>query len=153
MFLIFFKIYTLHNNNIIWLLVIYSYHWISVMWIRIYCIWIRIHKVWSIRIRIQFGSRSIKSPNFQNIFSFLKVKWYTYFLKHQHLPFFRFRLKKYYFLRNFFWWLNWAFPLILSVILYLWIRIRIRIHITAEFKVQKSFQRHILFPNVCIITY
>ena len=39
-----------------------------VMRIRIDCIRIRIHKVWSIRIRIQAGSRSIKSPNFQNIF-------------------------------------------------------------------------------------
>ena len=48
--------------------------------------------------------------------------------KHQHLLFFRFRLEKYNFLQNnVFCLLNSAFSFILSVILYLWIRI----HITA----------------------
>ena len=48
--------------------------------------------------------------------------------KHQHLLFFRFRLEKYNFLRKKnLCWLNSVFPFILSVILYLWIRIRIHI--------------------------
>ena len=53
------------------------------MWIRIDCI----------RIRIQAGSRSIKSANFQNIFKFLKVKKTLNFSSHSEPTFVRFRLK------------------------------------------------------------
>ena len=102
----------------------------AVMWIRIDRI--RIHKIWSMRIRIQAGSRSIKSPTFQNIFQFLKVKkkiWVEWGGGRQQTSapaLFRFRLEKYNFpaKKKDFCWLNSAFPFILSVILYLWIRIR-----------------------------
>ena len=72
----------------------------SVMWIWIDCI--RIHKIWS--IRIQSGSRSIKSPNFQNngirSASEVWVEWGGGCQQISAPSFLRFRLEKYNFLRK-----------------------------------------------------
>ena len=101
------------------------------MWIRIdrIRIRIRIHKIWL--IRIQAESRSIKSPNFQDIFYFLKVKkkifmsWVRRLAvsKHQHLPFLGsdFLRKK-----NIFAGWTLLFPSFFSDFIPIQIRIRIR---------------------------
>ena len=73
--------------------------------------------------------------------------------KHQHLLFLRFRLKKYNFLRKKkdFCWLNSAFPFILSVILYLWIRIRI--HKPKWIRIQPDPDPHHCFSYLPFILF